>query len=873
MSVKKSKLDLLFKVRFQNPLPPPPIPPKLVNIPTNPSRYAAPDFTASLASETPLPMVVDAELGMPLDLSYYECLWEEGADDSQINPDPEMLPPIDPKDAFMLVDAPMSATNGTYSSGTPPTPQVSWLRKTEYISSSVNRTPTVSYETRRTTADDLAAVDISRDAQLRDIEKSFKTAGEELDLSKLKHPNKPGVTAVESYELLPDAEIWANAYDLFRFSERPGDRAPDIPDPRLECGILRPMEADGDHFLAYFLPREDEAAENFVEMRRSGEITEETVFSFIRDYETVKIEEDISNEFLLVLEDGEGVKPEEDVKSQRKKGAYYKNVERKIMLKKRRAVQWDTYSDKWDAINLSLAPFTSEELEERDEARAEVVDPNYMFSRDADADGEVDDTHDADVQHDNKEGVVEVVEVGDEHAFGDTAGFCMFALTRSSLLHSPKLTRLFSRIHHPHSSLTSNTRPPYLVHGFLPRRTMPPTRTKTAAQSATFSSIDVTFLGTASAVPSSTRNQSALAIHLGGRGDLWLFDCGESTQRRLQESALRMGKIKKIFITHTHGDHIFGIAPLMAGCMNGGGGMIEGIADPRLQPPDSEPLEIYGPLGTRAYIRSVLHYTRTTLQGRYVVHELRFPYQREDGDHTNLRLHHCELPGKNLLQTQEEGVERGKGVWHDIYADDLVSVSAAPIEHSIPCVGYVMEEAPLPEKMDPTKYVPHIKRNKAPMAYLARLQRGETITLEDGTVLEGVSRRPGRKLVILGDTHDPSPILPLATGADLLIHEATNAYLPGVDPFTRDEDTEEDVEERTRSRGHSTPQMAGRFARAAGVRRLVLNHFSARYKGDVDVNEESKAIMDAIRGFAEKEFGGEVVCARDFMTISVQHAR
>lgn len=82
-SAHSSKLDLLFKVRFQNPLPPPPFPPKLINIPTNPSRYASPDFTASLASETPLPMVVDAELGMPLDLSYYECLWEEGADDSR----------------------------------------------------------------------------------------------------------------------------------------------------------------------------------------------------------------------------------------------------------------------------------------------------------------------------------------------------------------------------------------------------------------------------------------------------------------------------------------------------------------------------------------------------------------------------------------------------------------------------------------------------------------------------------------------------------------------------------------------------------------------------------------------------------------------
>ncbi|EJD07680.1 Metallo-hydrolase/oxidoreductase [Fomitiporia mediterranea MF3/22] len=389
-----------------------------------------------------------------------------------------------------------------------------------------------------------------------------------------------------------------------------------------------------------------------------------------------------------------------------------------------------------------------------------------------------------------------------------------------------------------------------------------------ASQSATLSNISITFLGTASAQPSSTRNHSSLALHLGGRGDLWLFDCGEATQQRLQQSTLKMGKIRKIFITHTHGDHIFGIAPLMAGCMNGSGGMIDGVSDKRLREPEPEevePLEIYGPLGTRAYLRSVLRLTHTTLQGRYVVHELRLPRDPQNGDYTNLRPHHCELPGKNLLQTDE-------GVWNDIYVDDLISVSAAPIMHSVACVGYVIAEAPIPQKMDPTQYVPHLNRNKAPMSNLSRLQRGETITLDDGTVLTGVPRRPGRKVVILGDTYDPSPILPLSIGADLLIHEATNAHLPGLDPETRDEDTHESVEARTRSRGHSTPQMAGRFARSAGVRRLALNHFSARYKGDDDVNPESKAIMEGIRSLAEKEFGGEVVCARDHMTIHVQHA-
>lgn len=73
----------------------------------------------------------------------------------------------------------------------------------------------------------LAPIDVSRSAQIRDIETSF-VAVEEFDVSTLKHPNKPKLTAVESYEILPDADIWANAYDLFRFSERPGDRPPDV---------------------------------------------------------------------------------------------------------------------------------------------------------------------------------------------------------------------------------------------------------------------------------------------------------------------------------------------------------------------------------------------------------------------------------------------------------------------------------------------------------------------------------------------------------------------------------------------------------------------------------------------------------------------
>lgn len=112
---------------------------------------------------------------------------------------------------------------------------------------------------------------------------------------------------------------------------------------------------------------------------------------------------------------------------------------------------------------------------------------------------------------------------------------------------------------------------------------------------ATLSSINITILGSASAQPSSTRNHSALALRLGG--DVWLFDCGEATQHRVQKSTVKMGRIQKIFITHTHGkpwpvsqttclstccagDHIFGLLPLLASRLDGAGGVVD-ADDPR----------------------------------------------------------------------------------------------------------------------------------------------------------------------------------------------------------------------------------------------------------------------------------------------------
>ncbi|KAJ7765724.1 Metallo-hydrolase oxidoreductase [Mycena metata] len=373
--------------------------------------------------------------------------------------------------------------------------------------------------------------------------------------------------------------------------------------------------------------------------------------------------------------------------------------------------------------------------------------------------------------------------------------------------------------------------------------------------------VHVTFLGTASAQPSSTRIHSSLALRLGA--DIWLFDCGEATQSRLQQSTLKMGRIEKIFITHTHGDHIFGVVPLLAGILNGAGGTADGAEEPRKAVDPYNPvIEIYGPLGTRAYVRSCLKYTHTLFSNAYVVHELRLPRDPPTGDYTQLPRNRAEAPfGKNIMQVG--------GIWENIFQDDAVSVSAGPILHSVPCLGYVVTEAPLPGKMDPAKYIPHLKRTNTPIKVMSQLQQGGSVELSDGTILHGPQRRRGRKIAILGDTHNPSGIEQLALDVDLLIHEATNAHLPGIDEGTKPDDTYESVEARTKSRGHSTPQMAGRFAKRIRAKRLILNHFSARYAGNDDVDAEAKVLMDTIAGLAAGEYGNEVLCARDLMSVAI----
>ena len=133
-----------------------------------------------------------------------------------------------------------------------------------------------------------------------------------------------------------------------------------------------------------------------------------------------------------------------------------------------------------------------------------------------------------------------------------------------------------------------------------------------------------------------------------------------------------------------------------------------------------------------------------------------------------------------------------------------------------------MTEAPAAAPLDIKTLKPLIDRNadalaaagiKKPMSLLNQLQKTrEPITLPDGAVLEpSPLSKPGRKLVILGDTYDASGAQSIAMDADLVVHESTNAFLPTIPRFTAPEETLESAQAYSRERGHSTPELRRRI--------------------------------------------------------------
>jgi len=234
--------------------------------------------------------------------------------------------------------------------------------------------------------------------------------------------------------------------------------------------------------------------------------------------------------------------------------------------------------------------------------------------------------------------------------------------------------------------------------------------------------MELLFLGTSAGVPTRTRNVTSILLDLQHptRGGLWMFDCGEGTQHQLLQTASHPGKLDKIFITHLHGDHLFGLPGLL--CSRSMAGNLH-------------PMTIYGPPGIREFVETSL---------------------RISGSWTDYPL---------------EIVEISAGV---VFSDDAWTVTAAALNHPVKCYGYRIEEQDKPGALDGTALI----AAGVPFGPLfQQLKRGERITLDDGRTIDGADYlsppRPGKKLAIFGDTAPCENALALARGVDLLVHEAT----------------------------------------------------------------------------------------------------
>ncbi len=284
-------------------------------------------------------------------------------------------------------------------------------------------------------------------------------------------------------------------------------------------------------------------------------------------------------------------------------------------------------------------------------------------------------------------------------------------------------------------------------------------------------------LGTGSALPTRHRHLAAFALRREGR--TLLFDCGEGTQRRLLDAGLSRGRLDAVFITHLHGDHLYGLP-----------GLVTTLALLNRQ----EPLTLVGPASLEAFLRAV-----PGLTGDWLPFELRFV-----------------------------GLEEGFG--HAVvYEDDGCTVEARPLDHRVFAAGFRYAERPRPGKVD---------GERARAAGLTEgwqfeaLKRREPVTLADGTVLDPEAfvgpERAGAVFAYVSDTAPCEGGRRLAAGADLVVHEATFA---------------EALRERAAETGHSTARQAAETARDAGARRLLLTHFSARYADPEALVAEARAVF------------------------------
>ena len=251
----------------------------------------------------------------------------------------------------------------------------------------------------------------------------------------------------------------------------------------------------------------------------------------------------------------------------------------------------------------------------------------------------------------------------------------------------------------------------------------------------TVDGIELTFLGTGSGQPSRSRNQQAMTMNM--CGFTWLFDCGEASQHRMMRTdGYTPATITRIFVSHMHGDHVFGLPGMVcniaAATHNVEDESARDTAKARSVAAQA-PLVIVGPRGLRSFLRATLGNSYAKLGNlRIQVHELvglqaeRRPDLRPPCEVT--RALPQELEGQDIEPNQ-------LGTWDiPIHATEpRVSVEAVELDHSVPTVGYVVTEDPRPGKLDADAILPILHSYDVPLPRLREFKRGTPIDLPDGT--------------------------------------------------------------------------------------------------------------------------------------------
>jgi len=284
----------------------------------------------------------------------------------------------------------------------------------------------------------------------------------------------------------------------------------------------------------------------------------------------------------------------------------------------------------------------------------------------------------------------------------------------------------------------------------------------------------VTILGNNSAVPAHNRHPTSQVLQTSDH--TFLIDCGEGTQMQMDAYKIRRSKISRVFISHLHGDHYYGLIGLLTSF-----GLNQRTAE----------LHIYSSEALPGII------------------------------HLQLKAANAQLPYPLIFHTI--GSDR------TLFEDKKICVQSFAVNHRIECWGFIFREKKNLRKIDPVT----IKKFNVPTALYENLHAGQDIVLADGTFIKNdlvtSAVTNAKSYAYCADTSYFEPIIEKIKGVDLLYHEAT--YL-------------QSLEQKAESRFHSTTKQAATIALKAGVKKLLIGHFSSMYEKLDDFKAEACAVFE-----------------------------